>query len=450
MAQDVYRAPIYNLKAVVEATDVTDDALRAWERRYGLPEPERTDAGHRIYSQRDIDIVKWLVARQEEGLRIGRAVKLWRSLVEQGQDPLRAMSFQSERLRLHSGVQVARLREEWVSSCLAYDERRAERALDQAFALHPPETVCSEIIREGIAEIGRRWYRGEATAQQEHFASHLAMRRIKTLLSAAPPPTRRGRLLVACPPGERHVIGPFILALLLRWSGWDVIYLGPDVPLRHMEQTLDEIGPDLVILAAQQLHTAGTLLEVACSLHQKDVAVAFGGGVFNRLPRIGQRIPAHYLGPTLEQAGEAVEAMIAGRLRIPRVTAQSEVYGRAESHYRDHQLSVQARAWEHLKSTLPQSELLREINSGFSGALLGALRLGELDLMGEYLAWLGGLHDHTEAAVDAATILLEAYHRAAQVHLDEPGGLIVHWLEEQVAHSAEGDTEIPSEALPRA
>jgi DNA-binding transcriptional MerR regulator len=59
MAKDAYRDPIYNLKAVVAETGITADALRAWERRYSLPQPGRTEAGHRIYSRRDIDVIKW-------------------------------------------------------------------------------------------------------------------------------------------------------------------------------------------------------------------------------------------------------------------------------------------------------------------------------------------------------------------------------------------------------
>ena len=69
------------------------DTLRAWERRYGLPQPKRTAGGHRLYSQRDIDTLKWLVARQNEGMSISRAVELWNRLKEEGQDPLHAPEF---------------------------------------------------------------------------------------------------------------------------------------------------------------------------------------------------------------------------------------------------------------------------------------------------------------------------------------------------------------------
>src|SRR5512139_4141771 len=80
--------PAYNLKVVLKETGLAADTLRAWERRYGLPMPQRTAGGHRLYSQRDIETIKWLMKRQEEGLSISRAVDLWNEQLASGNDPL--------------------------------------------------------------------------------------------------------------------------------------------------------------------------------------------------------------------------------------------------------------------------------------------------------------------------------------------------------------------------
>jgi DNA-binding transcriptional MerR regulator len=37
--------PTYNLKVVVQETGLRPDTLRAWERRYGLPQPDRRGGG---------------------------------------------------------------------------------------------------------------------------------------------------------------------------------------------------------------------------------------------------------------------------------------------------------------------------------------------------------------------------------------------------------------------
>ena len=82
------KTPTYNLKAVVRETGLKPDTLRAWERRYGVPTPQRTDSGHRLYSQHDIDTLKWLLDRQNEGMSISRAIELWNRLENEGVDPL--------------------------------------------------------------------------------------------------------------------------------------------------------------------------------------------------------------------------------------------------------------------------------------------------------------------------------------------------------------------------
>ena len=80
--------PAFNLKVVLQETNIAADTLRAWERRYGLPMPQRTSGGHRLYSQYDIETIKWLLARQAEGLSISRAVDLWNEHNASGVDPL--------------------------------------------------------------------------------------------------------------------------------------------------------------------------------------------------------------------------------------------------------------------------------------------------------------------------------------------------------------------------
>ena len=78
--------PLYNLKAVIKEVGLTPATLRAWERRYGLLKPHRSPGGHRLYSRRDIDLLKWLIDRQQEGLSISSAVEMWKSQHEGYED----------------------------------------------------------------------------------------------------------------------------------------------------------------------------------------------------------------------------------------------------------------------------------------------------------------------------------------------------------------------------
>ena len=76
-------APVFNTKAVALETEVPPDTFRAWERRYGVPRPQRTAGGHRLYSERDIAIIRWLRDRTAEGMNISHAVMLLGSVLEE-------------------------------------------------------------------------------------------------------------------------------------------------------------------------------------------------------------------------------------------------------------------------------------------------------------------------------------------------------------------------------
>jgi DNA-binding transcriptional MerR regulator len=219
--------PLFNLKAVVQQTGLKPDTLRAWERRYGLPSPARSGGRHRLYTLSDLEVLRWLMARQREGLSISRAVDLWRQMQAGGRGtlPIPRPPGSAAEPSLAGGM-LDQLRQEWLAACLAYDERRAEQAAAQAFALYSPETVCLELLQRAIAEVGDLWQQGAATVQQEHFASELAIRQVESLLMAAPPATRPGQILAACPPQEYHVFGLLLLTLLLRRRGWAVVHLG--------------------------------------------------------------------------------------------------------------------------------------------------------------------------------------------------------------------------------
>jgi len=140
--------PAYNIKAVLQETNIAADTLRAWERRYGLPMPQRTTGGHRLYSQYDIETIKWLLARQAEGLSISRAVDSWNEQIASGADPLNGFppsALPATQMTLTNpsspDTNLASLRAQWITACMNFSELETEQALNQAFSIFPVEAV---------------------------------------------------------------------------------------------------------------------------------------------------------------------------------------------------------------------------------------------------------------------------------------------------------------------
>ena len=80
---DFATTPLYNIKAVVQATHISPSTLRAWERRYHMCQPQRSESGYRLYSDRDIAIIRWLKAQVEAGMAISHAVAWLQNLMEE-------------------------------------------------------------------------------------------------------------------------------------------------------------------------------------------------------------------------------------------------------------------------------------------------------------------------------------------------------------------------------
>jgi MerR family transcriptional regulator, light-induced transcriptional regulator len=427
--------PLYNLKAVIQETGLKPDTLRAWERRYGLPEPDRTSGGHRLYSQRDIEVLKWLIARQDEGLSISRAVDLWRTLNSEGQDPLTMREYSGD-LRKHTlqtivsgGESLNDLRAAWIEACLAFDGQQAEGLLAQAFALYPPEVVCFEVLQKGLSQIGSGWYRGEFTVQQEHFTSSLAMRRLEALVAAAPPPTRQGRVLIGCPPGEDHTFSPLLLTALLRRQGYDVVYLGANVPVEQLEHTIATARPDLVVMVAQQLHTAATLLDTAQLLRRLHILLAFGGRIFNELPWLYKRIPGVYLGDDLSEGSNQIAALIGTRQPIHRPEPAADVYQQAILLFRDRRRDIEAQVWNKLEHSPISPSNLSVANLNFGRNIEAALCLGSMEAISPELAWIRGLLINLRLSDQVLFQYIQVYRDAVENSLHLQGHLITEWLD---------------------
>ena len=436
------KIPTYNLKVVIKETGIKPDTLRAWERRYGLPEPERSKGGHRLYSEYDIEIVKWLSQRQKEGLRINRAVALWKEIESKGQDPLDAFPqtgvvSQQQALEIQAGETIKEMRSNWISACLAFDESTAEYILAQAFSRYPLETVCLDILREGLSEIGNLWYEGEATVQQEHFASSLTIRRLNALLTAAPTPTRSKRFMVACPPNEEHIIAPLMITLFLRNRGWDVIYLGANVPVAQLEETIHTTNPQLVIMTAMYLNTAAILYEVAKYLYPAGILLAYGGRIFNLHSKLRETIPGHFLGESLYDVVNTAEEIMTSMPKVNRTKPVDDDYKIALRQFRDRETAIETHIWDSLRTNGLKEYQIQIANDFLNRDIASALTLGSMDYLADEIKWIKMLLTNHNIPAELLPRYLDIYNEALNEKLSADGKIIQEWANNQLAYDSE-------------
>lgn len=299
--------PLFNTKAVAQETGVPADTFRAWERRYGVPHPQRTEGGHRLYSERDIALIRWLRDRTTEGLTISQAV----ALMESGSDASLGWIQPSVDNEPRSW---GRLTSQLVMALSEYDTLRAEQVLGEAFALYPIEEVFLNLVQPAMVDIGEQWHQGKLPVTTEHFATQFLRRKLSSLFNTYNIVDGRGLIIVGCAPGEQHDLGALMISVFLVRSGWQVIYLGPDVPLTDLLETVTRIRPDLVCMAASTVETATRLIDVSkaiTSLPQPRPQFGYGGRAFNRNQALCERMSGVFLGQSPQDAVESVATMLA-------------------------------------------------------------------------------------------------------------------------------------------
>jgi methanogenic corrinoid protein MtbC1 len=289
--------PVFNTKAVARETGVPADTFRAWERRYGVPHPQRTEGGHRLYSDRDIAIIRWLRDRTAEGMNISQAVQLLKSAGETGAN---AIEIEVRAIGQLSGQLVGALTH--------FDTVYAERLIGEAFALYPFEDALIGVIQPAMIEIGEHWQQGKINVATEHFATQFVRHKLAGLLNIFEGSAQRTTIVIGCAPGEQHDLGALMVALLLTRRGWHVIYLGAQVPIADLIEAVRTLKPALACMSAATTEAAAQLHEGGLALLRAvpDLRFGYGGRAFNLHPKLRATMPGIFLGQDAREAADII------------------------------------------------------------------------------------------------------------------------------------------------
>jgi methanogenic corrinoid protein MtbC1 len=274
-----------------------------------VPRPQRTDGGHRLYSERDIATIRWLRDRTAEGLTISQAI----ALMTDGSEANLSWLSTAVDTEPHTWD---RLNSRLYAALSDFDATRAEQILGEAFALYPLEEVFLKLVQPVMVEIGEQWHNGKLTVTTEHFATQFVRRKLSSLFNTYNITDGRGLLLIGCAPSEQHDLGALMLAVFLVRHGWQVIYLGAEVPLKDLLDTIRQLQPDMVCMAASTTETALQLLEVGRAINSLPPpypSFGYGGRAFNLNPLLCQKMSGTFLGKDAQEAVDTVGDILGNR-----------------------------------------------------------------------------------------------------------------------------------------
>ena len=308
---DLPDIPQHTIKHVCTVTGVRAVTLRAWERRYQVLQPQRTGGNYRLYSDRDIAILRWLKRQVDEGESISAAAAELRHFRQTNAWPAEAPVAPAP-LAPTGATPPAEYSQRLYAALTSLDEAEAASIFLEATALFDLSAVCLDIVQPCLVAIGEAWYRGDLRIATEHFASQYLRGRLLSLFQSFPLRPRAPRIVIGCAPGEFHEIGGLMLALFLRRDGYRVDFLGADVHIGDLFEFARVERPAMICLSANSEQTARELRTMQAKLAgmRPRPRFGFGGLIFNLDAKLRESMPGFFLGHNAASAREQVRMLL--------------------------------------------------------------------------------------------------------------------------------------------
>ena len=234
------------IAVVAERTGLSQDVLRVWERRYGAVDPIRGPGGQRFYSDSDVLRLGLLNAAIRAGRSIGKVARLSTeeiaALVEED------MAARDRRaLPISTVPDAAGIVESAFALARSLDAPALAESLRRAVAVMGVSPFIETVVGPLLRRVGDEWHAGRLSMAPEHLVSSILHDIIVSAMRAFPQRAGAPRVLIATPAGDRHAIGAAIAGAAAAVEGWNVLYLGPDLPAQEIADAA--IAADVRVVA---------------------------------------------------------------------------------------------------------------------------------------------------------------------------------------------------------
>ena len=230
----------YSIAVASRRSGVRQDTIRAWERRHRALAPARTEGGHRLYSDADVDRLRLLRLATDAGHRIGHIAGLDdAALAELLQDD----ALHAGAVTLFGGagsatpISTDHGDPHLVASLQAIEALDAPAllsALEGASVKLPRTTLVDRVLAPLVEAIGFGYDQGRFRPTHEHLASAAIAGFAHTFRSAFAVPPSAPSLIVATPTHQHHELGAVLAGAVAAAEGWQVIHFGANLPVEDI------------------------------------------------------------------------------------------------------------------------------------------------------------------------------------------------------------------------
>ena len=226
----------HGIKTVATQTGLTQLIIRAWEKRYNVVTPLRTEKNRRLYSDADISRLTLLRLATEAGHSIGRIANLSTEellkLIGMDGTVAQPTTIAKEVVSQETSVRL------YIASCIAavkeFETQVLESTLFAASVAFSQPVFLEKLIAPLMQEIGEQWKVGNLRIAHEHLATAVVRTLLGNIRQGSDVSASMPNLVVATPRGQHHEIGALIAGTTAASQGWQVTYLGSNLPAEEI------------------------------------------------------------------------------------------------------------------------------------------------------------------------------------------------------------------------
>lgn len=282
---------MFPIKEAAVRAGLTPETLRAWERRYHVVNPQRTEGGYRLYTEAEIERLREIRSLVEAGWKPREAAEhVLKASRGKAAEPAETAAPHRRAMReAAGGTMVA----PFVEAAAAFDAARLALVLDDIGASASFEEACEQHLFPCLRALGEAWAAGGLSVASEHFASAAVHRWLGRRFEASARERAPAQVVVGLPPAARHELGALAFSIGLRRLGVPTIYLGADVPVAAWVEATAPACLRLAVIGTVRPEDEATavLVTKAVRAARPDLRIAFGGANATGLAPFGTVLP---------------------------------------------------------------------------------------------------------------------------------------------------------------
>ncbi len=277
----------YSIQDLAHLSGIKPHTIRIWEQRYKIIKPKRTNTNIRTYNDFELKKLLNISLLLNNGYKISKVAILNEAQLVSEIDNLQLLKIES----VSNESSITNL----ITAMVDFDEEKFEKIFTTSLLKIGFEKTIIQVIFPFLQRVGLLWGINKINPLQEHFISNLIRNKIisfaeNQIFSI----TKKNTFILFLPGNEYHELSILLASYIIKGCGFKVIYLGQNVPVKHIAEILVKLGTcnllthitfplkqaivsDLKSLVNKKLHSKFYLSgnEISCSNIAKLSTVSF-------------------------------------------------------------------------------------------------------------------------------------------------------------------------------